>query len=153
MNTKLLPHKWQKIGLIVFLVTLTITVVLLVLSLYTHEAPSVTILSRGISALWVVIMFLSFFCMIFSQEKVEDSRVQEYRLESIWLCAIISFCVTLMVGIIQIYLPEGPYESFRTWRMKNWGGGSTLSRFCLLYWIILKIKVRKHRRLLGSRFL
>ncbi len=141
-NRYLLPHKWQNIGLIAFILSF--------IAIFSHIVFSMLESSLCNSRLLVSIlgcmMYLSLGIVLFSEEKHEDEYVHKKRLNAIAICAILCFAIILIMNIVQAFLSVEAYEAFKEWRMENFWNGKLIMRAAVLYWIIFKFSLTKRNR-------
>lgn len=140
MTMKLLPHKWQKVGVAALIASLLAATVLILLVL------------KGIStgqlftAAVLIGLYFSVFCLLFSQEKQENEDTRRFRLQSAGICILLTLSALLLMNLIHCFLPEDLYQAFLSWRQDHLWNGNYLVYLALLYWVIFKIKVSRYFR-------
>ena len=132
-NTFIAP-KFQVAGSILFCVSLLAAIVSAVVAMLNSVA-----VSRVFQIVVVSVLFLSVALMVFSAEKTEDESTKNARVKAVMTVVSLVLCLTVIVNLIQVMLPEGPYAAFKSWRQETFWNGSDIMMSALLYYVLFKL--------------
>ena len=140
MKKYLFPHSAQKIAIVVFVATL-LTMFVMTFILARNQVSY----NRTITSILGITLQLSLLVAILSKEKIEDEFISSVRLKAISIAAVLGFVYIIILNIIQMLLPTEAYLPFKEWRINHFWNGRLYMHLALLYFVILKISLRKNR--------
>ena len=141
MNNFPLPHKFQKIAMVVFIVNLLIAIALISSSVFNG-----TTTARILQSLIVIIFYLSILCCLFSQEKVEDEYISSLRLRTISIVAFIGLAIIVFLNFYQSLLPTDKFEALKAWRKDHFWNGNYVLYMAVLYFVIFKFSTKLNNK-------
>jgi hypothetical protein len=140
MKKYLFPHSAQRIAIAIFVTSMLTMYVMTFVLLWNHISYSRTLISvLGVTSQ------LSLLVAILSKEKIEDEFISSLRLNAVSIAAVLGFVYIIILNVIQMVLPAEAYISFKEWRMNHFWNGRLYMSLAILYFIILKVSLRKNR--------
>lgn len=141
MKNILMPHKVQIIALLVFVAD-----VLLLLSVTSFSIINDTGMGMTVQSLFLIVLYVSIFCCVFSREKYEDDNISRLRMKCVAVISAIGFSFIIMLNVFQLLVPYDQFDAIKQWRMDFFWNGNFVINLAILYYIIFKITARKYRR-------
>ena len=141
MKNILMPHKVQVAALLVFVAD-----VLLLLSVTSFSIINDTGMGITVQSLFLIVLYLSIICCIFSKEKDEDDNISRLRMKCVTIISSIGFIFVIMLNVFQLLLPYDRFDAIKQWRMNFFWNGNFFINLAVLYYIVFKVTVRKYRR-------
>ena len=145
MKKYLFPHGAQRIAIAIFVTSMLTMFVMTFVLLWNHISYSSISYSRTLISVLGVTSQLSLLVAILSKEKIEDEFISSLRLNAVSIAAVLGFVYIIILNVIQMVLPAEAYISFKEWRMNHFWNGRLYMSLAILYFIILKVSLRKNR--------
>lgn len=149
MKMKLLPHKFQKPAMLVWILSYAFGIAYISYQLLLNSNGVSTERNlqpwvfKAVFILFSILISGSILVMIFSKEKVEDEYINSLRLESVAIVAVI-FILYIFVFRLFTGMAASPSEWKDMRVMRNENIAKNADLLPLLYFIIFKIKLRRH---------
>lgn len=141
MKNILMPHKVQTIALSVFVAD-----ILLLLSITVLSVINDTCIGMKVQSLFLIVLYVSIFCCVFSREKYEDDNISSLRMKCAAVISAIGFSFIIMLNMFQLLVPHEHFDAIKQWRMDFFWNGNFVINLAILYYIVFKIAARKYRR-------
>lgn len=141
MKNILMPHKVQVTALLVFVVD-----VLLLLSVTSFSIINDTSMGMTVQSLFLIVLYVSIFCCVFSREKYEDDNISSLRMKCAAVISSIGFSFIIILNVFQLLVPHDQFDAIKQWRMDFFWNGNFVINLAILYYIVFKITARKYRR-------
>ncbi|HBH07955.1 MAG TPA: hypothetical protein DDX40_00920 [Rikenellaceae bacterium] len=141
MKNILMPHKVQIAALLVFVAD-----VLLLLSVTSFSIINDTSIGMTVQSLFLMVLYVSIFCCVFSREKYEDDNISRLRMKCATAVSSIGFLFIIILNIFQLLMPHDQFDAIKQWRMDFFWNGNFIINLAILYFIVFKVAVRKYRR-------
>lgn len=136
-----MPHKVQITALLVFVAD-----VLLLLSVTSFSIINDTDMGMTVQSLFLIVLYVSIFCCVFSREKYEDDNISRLRMKCAAVISAIGFSFIIMLNVFQLLVPHDQFDAIKQWRMDFFWNGNFVINLAILYYIVFKITARKYRR-------
>ncbi len=136
-----MSHKVQITAMSVFVVD-----ILLLLSVTSFSVINDTHIGMKVQSLFLIVLYVSIFCCVFSKEKYEDDNISRLRMKCATAVSSIGFLFIIILNIFQLLMPYDQFDAIKQWRMDFFWNGNFIINLAILYFLVFKVAVRKYRR-------
>ena len=132
-------HKYQRIAFAAILLSYLFLFVWMTASISLNLSEN-----RTIASLVGIVILISIFVLVFSEEKVEDEMIRSLRLKAIAKTAGFCFCFAIALKLIQMFLPPAGYKLIKEWSGDLFSSGGMIVFLSIIYFILFKRSTRRN---------